>query len=524
MTDRFPFPARLSFAVALCVSGVVNAAGEGPRPVNAPEATLWPPAVSEPLSGSCSSAIEGRQRTFHVGPGKQFEELNEVPWLSLGAGDVVNIHHRQQPYRTKFGLRSRGTMEAPIVINGVTSASCERPEISGRDATTASDAAKERFFNKQHSENLGVVFIYRASSDPWSHRPAHITIQNLKISGAHKSNRYVAQDGSAGTYALGAAGVYAVRVEGLRVENNEITGNGNGVFVNSKGDDDFSENITIRRNVLHGNGNVGSYTEHNLYIQARRPLYEGNHIGQLIAGARGSSMKDRSSASVIRYNHIVAAARAIDLVEIEGGVGPVRSDPLYPHAWVYGNLIVSDHNLPSRASSLLIHWGGDNDPRYFRNGTLYFFNNTVVTRASQAQAYYLSVFDMPTAHQTVLASANVFVHEGSSALALGYKSGRIVLRDTNWIARGWLRSWAPEVSFDQTGGTVLEGPHAGLDASHVPTPGSPVADRGASSLDALPAPVGPSNLAVSHQYTGQASLTRRSVKGKALDAGAFEGL
>jgi hypothetical protein len=487
-----------------------------------PGATVWPPeAVATPKS-DCSAALTGTNKTFNVGPGQTLEELTQVPWLSLQAGDVVNVFHRATPYRTKFGLRAQGTQDAPVVINGVTDASCNRPEINGKDAVTADDIAQARFLSKQHSENLGLIFIYQSSRDAWGYRPRNIVIQNLKLTGAHKSNQYTAQDGTRGTYSLGAAAIYAVRVEGLTVQNNEITDNGNGVFVNSRGNDDYSAFITIRRNRLHGNGNVGSYTEHNLYVQAARPLYEGNHVGQLRKGALGSSMKDRSSGSVIRYNHIVAAARAIDLVEIEGGVAPVLNDPLYDHAWVYGNLIVSDHDLPATSSSLLIHWGGDNDPRYFRKGTLHFYNNTVVTKATQAQAYYLCIFDMPTADQKVEAAANIFFHRGTSLLNLAYKFGTVVLRDTNWITKGWAKGWDPAVALQGAISKVVDGGEKGLSSSFVPLAKSVAVDGGSLSSAGFPPSVTAANLAPRFQFAAPAGMVERTVRGAGVDLGAFE--
>ena len=462
--------------------------------------------------------MEGKNRTYNVGPGQKYAELTEVPWLSLRAGDVVNIFRRPQPYRTKIGLRAQGSAKLPVVINGVTDAQCNRPEISGQDAVTASDAAHESFFSKQYSEFLGTIFLYKAPSDRWGYRPTYITIQNLKITGARPTNHYTAQDGSSGTYAAGAAGIYAVVVEHLTIENCEITGNGNGVFVNSRSEDDASAYITLRRNHIYDNGVVDSYHEHNLYVQAARSLYEGNTIGQLIPGARGSSLKDRSSGTVIRYNRIDAAARAIDLVEIEGGVAPILNDPVYPDAWVYGNLIVSDFWSPALASSLLIHWGGDNDPRYFRKGTLHFYNNTVVTRANRAQTYYVAIFDMPTAEQTVELRANVFAHYGSALPNLGYTSGRIRLTGSNWIARGEARGWKPEVNVEQQGATVLTGNDPGLLPDYVPTPNSPLIDHGDGAAKGGESGLPP----VLMQYAAPLGYVPRVRTGIADDLGAFE--
>ncbi len=519
--NRFIRSAWLAGAVAL--SAPAMAQGGGLLEFEQPGSSVWPPPALANDKSDCAAALVGKGTTFNVGPGQKYAELTQVPWLSLQPGDVVNVFHRSTPYRTKFGLHAQGTVSAPVVINGVTDANCNRPEINAQNAVTADDAVQAKFFNKQHSENLGAIFIYRGPADAWSHVPSNIVIQNFKITGAYKSNTYTAQDGTTGTYNLGAAGIYAVRVEGLTVQNNEITGNGNGVFVNSRGDDDYSRFITIRRNRIYGNGNVGSYTEHNLYIQAVRPLYEGNYIGQLRAGAVGSSMKDRSSGTVVRFNHIVAAARAIDLVEIEGGVAAVKNDPLYNHAWVYGNLIVSDHDRPATSSTLLIHWGGDNDPRYFRNGTLFFYNNTVATRATQAQAYYLCIFDMPTPTQRVEASANVFMHTGTGRLNLGYKSGAIVLRDTNWLGKGWAKAWTSEVTFDSMGARVIDGVDPGLDADFVPRAGSVVLDKGTRAPPAFPSPASVANLNPDFRFAAPAKLMNRPVRGAAPDLGAFEG-
>lgn len=485
-------------------------------------ATDWPPQSPPPATSACSAALIGNRKTFNVGPGQPYAELSLVPWLSLQAGDVVNIFHRSTPYRTKIGLRAQGTASSPVIINGVTDAKCNRPEIDGEDAITAADAALDMFFSKQHSESLGLIFIYQAPSDPWPYRPRHIVIQNLKLTGASPRNKYLAQDGTTERYSKGAAGIYAVRVEHLTIENNEITGNGNGVFVNSRADDDYSAFITLRRNRIHGNGNSGSNREHNVYVQAARPLYEGNYIGQLIPGAEGSSLKDRSSGTVVRYNHIAAAARALDLVEIEGGVASILKDPLYHQAWVYGNLFVSDFASKSQSSSLLIHWGGDNDPRYFRAGTLYFYSNTVVTRVSRSQAYDVNIFDLPTMSQAVEIRGNIFAHEGTALLSLGYRSGVLRLRDTNWISRGWTAGRRGGAVLNQDGAIVLTGSDPGLKADYIPASDSPVIDRGGLNFTESGMSIAWKNLGVTREYRPVVGMAPRTTTGTVPDLGAFE--
>ncbi len=486
----------------------------------------WPPAPQPPArDDGCAGPIQGSGTTYDVGPGKPLGELDQVPWLSLRAGDVVNIHHRAQPYRVKAGIRGQGTAQAPIVINGVTDAACRKPVVSGEDAVTAQDARARRHFSKQYSENLGVFLLYKTGSDPYGWRPRHIQFRNLVITGGHPGKSYTAQDGSAGQYGRGAAGIYAVTVDHLLVENCEITGNANGVFVNSKSREESSDTVIVRNSRIHDNGVEGSWFEHNLYVQARRALYEGNDIGQLIAGARGSSMKDRSSATVIRYNRIVASARAIDLVEIEGGVPQVLEDPLYPHAWIHGNLIIDDAKAggPGRPWSVkLIHWGGDNDPRYFRRGTLYFTNNTVRVKVDRADAWYVGLFDLPGPEQRVLMRGNIVQNLGTTELRLGLERGTIELADTNLFSGKRVDGSPGHDLRLRIGGRVLDVGDPGLDDAGRPRPGAPGNDLGRLAPLAMPAGTSAEALAITHQYAAPGRLMLRLQQGSAPDLGAFE--
>jgi hypothetical protein len=111
------------------------------------------------------------------------------------------------------------------------------------------------------------------------------------------------------------------------------------------------------------------------------------------------------------------------------------------------------------------------------------------------------------------------VRHGSSRLKFAYKSGAIVLRDTNWIARGWSRAWGPDVTFDQCNGRLLEGVDPGIDASNAPAVGAPVLNRDLSSF----AEASNESRALTQQFAGAASVAARRAKGKAFDLGVFEG-
>lgn len=508
--------------LAACSDKQDHAAGSAQPALTSRMSWAVPAGLSAP--GACAKALVGRHATFDVGPGQKYPDLNGVPWLSLQAGDVVNVHWRPEPYRTKIGLRAQGSAADPVVINGVTNEQCQRPEISGQNAQIAADAIGEHYYSSGGVNALGTVFINRGY-DLVGNKARHIRLQNLKVTGASSRYQFIAEDGQPTAYAKGAAGIYATVVEFLTIENCEVTDNDNGIFVNTRDEAEglTSRHVTIRRNVVHLNGVPGSFTEHNLYVQASQALYEGNYIGQLMQGAKGSSLKDRSSGTVIRYNHIVAAARAIDLVETDGGMKTVGKDPDYHRAWVIGNLIVSDMNNPGTSSVKLIHWGGDINPEAFRNGILYAVNNTVILRGSSRQAPYFSVFDMPTAQQSVQAQDNIFWMDGSSKLFMGYENGTVRLTGRNWISQGWEPGKRGEHVQVRTEGTVLEGESPGLDGDQEPTADAPVLDQGGSPFNTIPTPAHVLNIAVQHQYVPIAKTAARPLNGAAPDLGAFEG-
>ena len=452
-------------------------------------------STTVPLTAACSSALQGSHATYDVGPGKTYAELTDVPWLSLQAGDVVNIYYRATPYRTYVALKAQGTATDPVVINGVTDAGCNRPEINGSGAVYAADRASG--YDNQYS-TIGSAFYIWWGNGGWARKPKFITIQNLRITGA-------------------STGIYAVTVEDFLVQNCEITGNnGWGIFVNTKNDDpngeETSYRVTIRGNQIYDNGVVGSYLFHNLYIQSYRATYEGNYIGQLVPGAQGSSLKDRSSGTIIRYNTIVAAARALDLVETEGGHGTVDADPLYNEAWVYGNLIINDSSLPGASSGALIHWGYDNTFAEARTGTLHFYDNTLYNNTKGTVA----VFDQQSNNDTrdpqnTVEVQNSVLWASSGRLAMGKSLGKVSFSGGNWISSGWLSGTSSTSSgvVVTTGGTLLAGTSPGLDANYRPASGSPVIGAAAGTT---PTPV-------LYEFAAPAGVAARAT---ARDLGAFE--
>jgi hypothetical protein len=111
-------------------------------------------------------------------------------------------------------------------------------------------------------------------------------------------------------------------------------------------------------------------------VEAIGITFQYNHLGALLPGAGGNNLKDRSAGLVVRYNWIEHSNRQLDLVHAEDS-SLVRADPRYRVTYVYGNVII-EH--PNSGNNDICFYGGDGgSAQKFRKGTLYFYNNTVVS-------------------------------------------------------------------------------------------------------------------------------------------------
>ena len=171
--------------------------------------------------------------------------------------------------------------------------------------------------------------------------------------------------------AFGAA-IYAETAENLSIKNNLLSNSSMGIFVNSKGGEEWqSRDILVEGNTFTNLGVSGENHEHDSYIEATNTLYQFNHYSRQKDSSGGSSLKDRSSGTVIRYNYIQSTARAIDLVEGQSGFDINALAPNYEKAFVYGNIIENGSYVNNAGN--LIHYGGDQyDPNFYRGGTLIF--------------------------------------------------------------------------------------------------------------------------------------------------------
>lgn len=378
---------------------------------------------------------------YDVGPGQQYSSPNDVPWESVGAGTLVRIHHREQPYAAKWVIAAEGTADAPIVVRGVPSGG-ELPVITGDGATTRPELD---FW----SETRGVIKIGGSSHPSTPSGPSHVHIENLEITGGKAANSFTDDSGSSVNFDDNAAGIFVEAGSNIVIKNCEIHGNGNGLFAAWA-----SADVLVSGNYIWDNGNSGSIYEHNSYTESQGITFEYNRYGPLCDGCPGNNLKDRSSETVIRYNWIEDGNRQLDLVD--SGHAEVRDSGDYNTTMVYGNVLLEG---PDEGNSQIVHYGGDSgDEQQYRKGTLYFFHNTVVsTRSGNTTLFRLSTDDESAyVHNNI-----VHATASSGRLALVDSAGEMDLQ-RNWLSEGWVESHSGSPSATITASDNLSGASPGF--------------------------------------------------------------
>jgi Right handed beta helix region len=356
--------------------------------------------------------------TYEVGPGRSYATPSDVPWESLAAGDSVLIHARPAPYRDKWVICRVGTAGAPIVVRGIPDAGGALPVIDGDDAVTRTAL---NFWN----ENRGVIKIGGANNPPDT-MPAWIIVESLDIRGARPENTFTGRNGLT-AYANNAASIYIEKGQNVVVRGCHLHGCSNGFFCASQ-----TTNLLVEANWIEDNGNVGSIFEHNNYTEGLGIVFQFNHFGPLRAGASGNNLKDRSAGTIVRYNWIESGNRQLDLVESD--FDELVNDPSYRETFVYGNILIEPDGA---GNSQIAHYGGDGgDPSRYRHGTLYFHNNTLVSR----RAGNTTLLRLSTDGDSADVRNNIlFVTATGSRLAMLDQDGYLVATQ-NWMKAGWVAS------------------------------------------------------------------------------------
>lgn len=468
-----------------------------------------------PTPITCSA---GTNRTFNVGTSQTYTSLGAVPWGTLTAGDTVRIHYRATPYREKILISGFGTATNPITVCGVADPTTGAlPVIDGNNATTATNIP----WYYDGTQTRGVVIIAMRDGNVYGTKPTHVTVKGLEIRGGYYQYQYTNSAGARQYYPGVAAAVFVERGENITITGNTITDSGNGLFVASGGDEaSLSRNIIIDGNYIYGNGTptdpargLDNFHRHNLYTEADRVTMQNNFFGPQREGAAGNNIKDRSAGTVIRNNFIMGGAHLLDLVDPEDAYQLIATLPYYRQTYVYENIFI---NRNTDAGNM-VHYGGDlGVPGNTRQGTLYFYNNTVVIQQNQDRHWETSLLQLETAAETADLRNNVIYKEGTATLnILNDNVGRANF-GRNWITPGYV-----------AGGNIsgLENLIVGSNPGFTnlatynlrPTASSPLVDVGG--------PLHP-NVPTQHQtlyeYRNGAAPALRPLNGSTWDFGALE--
>lgn len=537
----------------------ISAAAGSPTPTPAPTPTgsstmtrATTPTLAADQSG-CSVV-----NYYDVGPGKAFTALSALPWSTLKGCDTVRIYPKagNEPYNEMI-LISAGTNLTPTAPNRFMrvlgmrdSETGALPILDGANATqleTLPGQATPRTL--QYNDNastspilhkLGLVMVSPQQGYNYNNGPAgYISIENLELRGARYNQPYTnAITGTGDTYHHFAACLYVEAAAHLVVKGNILHGCSNGLFINSKHGTPvaLSQDVMIDNNRFYDNGNApvagltGGHSEHHSYTEARDITYQYNYFGDVAPGAFGDCVKDRSSGLVVRYNTFASnCGIKFNLQDSTGGLALIYGDPGYATSYVYGNLI--DIAANNTNTQLLFYGGDSGQTANYRQGTLYFYNNTMVVAGDGAGAYpdaFLFFLSQPSARAEVW--NNVFYAVPATPghqpkiMAMAYAGAGTVNLMNNWISSnittGWLghpsaatvTGWTANTFGNGSPGFQNEGQHL-----YTPVPGSPLIGGGAS-LAQLPTGMAPLWLP---QTQSMGSPIARN-EGEQIDIGAYQ--
>ena len=309
MSYRRAFP-----GVQRAVRAAVAAGGGGGNP---------PPSGDSVVSNPVTTALNA------TGSGTRYDvttdaEFDNVPWGSLVAGDVVNVFHKATPYARKWAMRSRGTEANPVIVNGVTDASGNRPAFNFAGASTALGCnpgliggnASLNIFNTASAfslEDFGGLIIRDAASGEGGagSKPCWIKIRNLELYGTTGNPTYSGLPSTPGGSRPTVA--YIDAASGIRVQR------GSDIFVENCVMDSPNLDRALRfksnavrggtiENIFMRNVKVGQVAEAVLTIDL---LYEEGAKGSFMPTVRNVTMENITSASSPRVFFVVGFPGAV---------------------------------------------------------------------------------------------------------------------------------------------------------------------------------------------------------------------
>lgn len=357
---------------------------------------------------------------YEVGPGKKLKTIGSVPWQSLLPGDRVTISWQPEPYREKWVIARQGTARQPIVIEGMKGPDGQLPVIDGENAVTVS--------NPDYWGGNRSVIKLGGSEDTKRVPPAYIVINNLEVRNGRPPFGFLDRKGAGAKYAPHAAGIWIESGDHITLSGCSIHDCANGLFSSHE-----SQGILVERCHIYDNGLERNIYSHNIYTESNGITFQYNRLGPLRRDCFGNNLKDRSAGLVVRYNWIEGGNRELDLVDADDS-SVLRAEPSYRKTFIYGNVIIEPEN---DGNNQIVHYGGDmGKPDTYRKGTLYFYNNTVVSRRTDRTV----LFRLSTNDEHVDCRNNILNVAGpGGVMAMLDSAGQLDLVN-NWVNTGWTNS------------------------------------------------------------------------------------
>ena len=496
------------------------------------------PNQTEPRECYPDPALSGGH--YEVGAGKAFTTVSSVPAItSWTPGTIMRIWNTDttgsnpSTYHEYFQIKNTGTPTQPVIVCGVPDVLGNLPILDGSNSVGQSDISTGA------AAGYGIMSVWAGPPTPYgywqdgSSGPSYLSITGLHLRNGGPLYSYTPPGGGAEIPWVGGASCVNLRSGSyIDIGGNDMDTCTNGLFTAENANSawvNITQEVTVTGNHIYGSGLANSATYHQVYFQSYYGVFQGNLVNNYLSTASGSDVKWRGVEGIFRYNYIgTGAARDFDLVEnqdayqyvtFEGYLGAPGDTNCVDSFWcepsggqtdqaganiiaayqeseqkdfIYGNEI-----FPSGIDQ--IHYAADNvGGMSDRNGTLYFYNNTMPGAAI--------VFDTgengdgmnPIYQQRVDARNNMFwainLTGTGSAVALDHYQTLILDATTNLFENGSMSITTPIVGGSYSGGSA-NGWQIGCDATCLWPLSSPINTHiyGLNSSNFLLAPPTPFN-------------------------------
>lgn len=445
------------------------------------------PAPNNDHTESVDCTAIGKGKVFEVGPTQSIKDLNAIAWNSLRPGDTVRIHNDDTTgasptvYHQRTAISASGSATEPIRICGVPDAHGVKPILDGTDAATRPD---EDWAGGRTLDGLGVLVLYDSAHkfDVLPDGNQNIIIEGLHIRNVNGDFKYSKLDGSLAPYPKGTACIRVQTGKGVLIRGNDLDNCEQGVFTNAQTPEgSLVYDLTVEGNYMHGWGSPKGDRQHGVYLQAIGLVMQFNYMDKATPETNGNAIKTRSVMNFVRWNFISQTpntSRAFDVVEPQAFVCSVipyqfayayhgqqggKTDCNAPHKgpdgdttpadqiaatfeayhsdYIYGNIMDDEGS-----GAAFVHYGYDQQtergPTFDRRGgTLFYWNNTHLTRKTSGQKLIFDAMAPDQGHSYEFARIysvdNVFATSGSAPLLWTKGFLTQVTVDSDWIEPGY---------------------------------------------------------------------------------------